>query len=71
MDWKKLLGLDEPLKRNYVSELDLFLQRFDKDNKQQAYSESRYEEEAKYARIFKLRDDPTLSNKQQNILDDF
>lgn len=46
----------EPIKRNYVSDLDRFLQTFDK--KPSATSASRRDEEKKYARVFKLRDNP-------------
>lgn len=44
----------EPINRHYVSELDLFLQTFDK--KPEATSDSRRAEERKYERIFLLRD---------------
>lgn len=47
--WRK-----QPLDRNFVSDIDRFLQAFDK--RPEAYSISRRAEEAKYARVFRLRD---------------
>ncbi len=44
----------EPINRHYVSELDRFLEAFDK--KPEASSASRRAEEKKYARVFQLRD---------------
>lgn len=44
----------EPINRHYVSELDRFLEAFDK--KPEATSASRLAEEKKYQRIFQLRD---------------
>lgn len=44
----------EPIKRHYVSPLDIFLQNF--DQKPEASSASRRAEEKKYAHIFLLRD---------------
>ncbi len=46
----------KPLFKNYVSEIDEFLQAF--DEKAEASSASRKAEEAKYQRINKLRDNP-------------
>lgn len=46
----------KPLLKNYVSEIDEFLQAFDK--KAEASSAARKAEEAKYQRINKLRDNP-------------
>lgn len=46
----------KPLFKNYVSEIDEFLQAF--DEKAEATSKSRKAEEAKYQRISQLRDDP-------------
>lgn len=48
----------EPLLRDYVSDLDHFLQDF--DLKEEAYSDSRRAEEAEYQKIGLLRDNPTL-----------
>lgn len=52
----------QPLQRNYVSEIDRFLQEFDK--RPEASSISRKAEEAKYARIFRLRD---KANKDKTV----
>ncbi len=45
--------------KNYVSELDLFLQDFDKTAG--AHSEARAQEEAKHKRIAEARDNPEAS----------
>ncbi len=44
--------------KNYVSELDLFLKAF--DQKPEAHSEFRAQEEAKHKRIAEARDNPLL-----------
>jgi hypothetical protein len=44
----------QPIKRQYVSEIDQFLLNFDK--KPEASSHSRRKEEAEYKQLFKLRD---------------
>ena len=49
--WRK-----KPLLKNYVSEIDEFLQAF--DEKAEANSASRKAEESKYQRLNQLRDDP-------------
>jgi hypothetical protein len=49
--WRK-----KPLLKNYVSEIDEFLQAF--DEKSEANSASRKAEESKYQRLNQLRDDP-------------
>lgn len=54
---KQATRTDEPIDRNYVNELDLFLQEFDK--KDEAYSKFRIAEMEKYKRIFLLRDNPS------------
>lgn len=52
--WQK-----KPLLKNYVSELDEFLQAF--DEKAEATSTSRKAEETKYLQINKLRDNPNAT----------
>lgn len=49
--------------KNYVSELDLFLQDFDKTVG--AHSEARAQEEAKHKRIAEARDNPLVG--KQNV----
>jgi hypothetical protein len=49
----------KPLLKNYVSEIDEFLQAF--DEKAEATSRSRKAEEAKYRQISQLRDDPNAA----------
>ena len=49
--WRK-----KPLFKNYVSEIDNFLQAF--DEKAEASSASRKAEESKYQRVNQLRDNP-------------
>lgn len=49
------------LLKNYVSEIDLFLQAFDK--KPEAHSESRAQEEAQYKRIAEARDHAETKDK--------
>lgn len=69
MPRKKFFGLIDPLERDYVSELDRFLQDFDKNQMEAAYSESRYALEAKYERIVKLRDDSNASDEEKDIFE--
>ena len=47
--------------KNYVSELDLFLKDF--DQKPEAHSEARANEEAKHKRIAEARDNPLVGKK--------
>lgn len=49
--WRK-----KPLQKNFVSEIDEFLEAF--DEKAETSSVSRKAEETKYQRINKLRDNP-------------
>ncbi len=51
--------------KNYVSELDKFLQQFDKDHQQQ--SASQQEEIDKHDKIFAKRDNPDIEDKDDNI----
>ena len=44
----------KPIDKNFVSELDQFLESFDK--KHATSSESQQKERAKYSRIYRLRD---------------
>lgn len=53
----------KPLERNYISELDRFLMEFDK--KEEASSISRRAEEAQYAEIFYLRDNPVRKSESK------
>lgn len=46
----------KPIQKNYISEIDQFLIEFDK--RKEASSISRRAEEAQYAKIFYLRDNP-------------
>ena len=47
--------------KNYVSELDLFLKDF--DQKPQAHSKARAQEEAKHKRVADARDNPEAKDK--------
>lgn len=59
----------QPIYRNYVSEIDRFLQEFDK--RPEASSASRRAEEAKYKRIYALRDNPEAKGSSPRIWEDF
>lgn len=59
----------KPIDRYYVSSLDRFLIEFDK--KPEAYSASRRAEEAEYARIDLLRDDPNAPAPTKQIWEGF
>lgn len=52
--------MSTPLKRNYVSELDQFLQSFDQDHSKKSASQQR--EIEKHQRIAQCRDNPTQKN---------
>lgn len=49
------------LRKNYISEIDRFLQDFDKAHPQ--YCAEREREIAKHARIFELRDEKVVQKK--------
>lgn len=61
---KKLLGLEY-----FTSELDLFLNEFDEAHPQ--LSASQRKEKAKYARIYKLRDNPNQPEPKKQFWDNF
>lgn len=54
---------------NYVSGIDCFLQDYDK--KHPELSKSQQKEIAKYRRIYQLRDDPSASERQSILWDEF
>ncbi len=62
--WRK-----QPILKGYVSEIDRFLQEF--EQKPEASSASRRFEEAKYARIGRLRDDVGAKESLPSIWEDF
>jgi hypothetical protein len=68
-EWLINLSQREPINRYYVSNLDRFLEEFDK--KPEAYSASRRAEEAEYARIDELRDNPNASEPKKQIWEGF
>jgi len=55
--------------RNYVSEMDKFLQAF--DEKPESHSESRKAEEEKYKKINKLRDEAQQDSEDSKLWKDF
>lgn len=52
----------QPKLTNYVSDIDLFLQDFDKQNPKQTLSQQK--EEAKYRRIYFLRDEDNRPDEE-------
>ncbi len=59
---------EKKFKRNYVSEIDQFLQEL--NNSPLAKSDARIEEEQKYERISKLRDKIGFSNSEELLWKD-
>ena len=59
----------QPILKGYVSEIDRFLQEFDKNP--QASSASRRFEEAKAQRISRLRDEAGAKENSLDIWEDF
>lgn len=58
-----------PVLRNYVSEIDQFLQNFDESNP--AHSRSQEKEIAKYQRIYSLRDQANRPESSQTLWENF
>ena len=59
----------QPIERHYVSPLDQFLKKWDKEHPHK--SASQLAEIKKYARVFKLRDDPNASDGKKDLWEDF
>lgn len=51
------------IKRNYISDIDIFLQEF---NQKQPKSESQLAEIQKYQRVFALRDNPLAEHVHED-----
>ena len=59
-----------PMLTRYVSEIDQFLQAFDQNHPE--LSKSQQYEQAKYRRIYSLRDNPAATNhSSQQLWEDF
>lgn len=57
----------QPLSTSYISEIDQFLQTFDKEHP--GLSKSQQKEVDKYRRIYRLRDNADRPEKKQNPTD--
>ena len=58
-----------PLLSNYVSEIDQFLQAFDKQNPEPSVAQKK--EIKKYQRVYSLRDDATRVEKPSSLWEKF
>lgn len=58
-----------PKLSNYVSEIDQFLQAFDQNHPEKSLSQEK--EIAKYARIYRLRDNPEPEKTSAKLWDEF
>lgn len=57
------------IQKHYVSEIDIFLQEFDK--KHPTLSASQKKEIAKHDRVYRLRDDPNYTEPAHSLWEDF
>jgi hypothetical protein len=59
----------DPMLTHYVSEIDQFLQSFDLNHAQ--LSKSQQKEQAKYRRIYLLRDNPNHTDSSKTLWEKF